>query len=42
MKNILIKYCKLQKEKYKMYGSKNKGTPRSRVDQNPMFKEISR
>ena len=31
MKNILIKCSQLRKEKYKMYGSKSKETPGSRI-----------
>jgi hypothetical protein len=42
IKNILIKHSKLRKKKYKMYGSKNKGAPGSRVELNPVFKEINR
>ena len=42
MKSILIKGSHLHKEKYKMYGSKNKGAPGSRIELNPMFKEINR
>jgi hypothetical protein len=39
MKNNLIKYIKLQKKNYKINGSKNKGTSRSRMELNPMFKQ---
>jgi hypothetical protein len=41
-KNILNKHSKLRKEKYKMYGSSNKQTPRSEMELNPVFKEINR
>jgi hypothetical protein len=37
MKKILMKYIELRKEKYKMYGSKNKGAPGNRVELNPIF-----
>jgi hypothetical protein len=42
MKYTLIKYSKLRKEKYKMYGSSNKGEPGSEMELNPVFKEINR
>jgi hypothetical protein len=42
MKNILIKLSKLPKEKYKIYGSKNKGATRRRTELDPLFKEIIR
>jgi hypothetical protein len=35
----LITHGKLQKEKYKMHGSKNKGAPRRRMELSPLFKE---
>jgi hypothetical protein len=37
-----MKRSKLRKEKYKTYGSKNKGAPGSKIELNPMFKEINR
>ena len=40
MKNILIKHSKLRKEKYKLYASSIKGAPGSKMELNPMFKEI--
>jgi len=42
MKSILIQHGKLQKAKYKMYGLSNKRAPGSRMELNPMFKEINR
>ena len=42
MKSILMKRSTLQKEKYKMYGSKNKGAPGSETKLHPVFKEINR
>ena len=38
--SILIKHNRLRKEKYKMYGSKNKGTPESGMELNPVSKDI--
>ena len=40
MKSFLIKRSKLRKEKYKIYGSSIKGAPGSRMELNPVFKEI--
>lgn len=41
MKNILNKHSKLRKEKkYKIYGLSVKGTPRSEMELNPIFKNI--
>ena len=40
MKSILIKHSKLRKEKYKMCGSSIKGAPGSRMELNPVFKDI--
>jgi hypothetical protein len=40
MKNILIKHSKLRKEKYKMHGLKVTGAPGSRMELNPVFKDI--
>ena len=37
MKSVLFKQSMLRKEKYKMYGSKNKGAPGNRVELNPIF-----
>jgi hypothetical protein len=37
-----MKMSELRKEKYKMYGSKIKGAPRSRKQLNPTFKKINR
>ena len=37
-----MKQSKLSKEKYKMYGSRIKGAPGSRMKLNPVFKEINR
>lgn len=42
MKKLLIRHNKLRKEKYKMYGSSNKGAPGSRMEVNPVFQEIHR
>ena len=39
MKSVLMKMSKLKKEKYKVYGSSNKGTPGSEIKLNPMFKK---
>jgi hypothetical protein len=37
MKSFLMKCSKLRKEKYKMYGSRVKGAPGSRMELNPML-----
>ena len=42
MKNILNKHNKLRMEKYKMYGSRNKGMSGRKIELNPVFKEINR
>jgi hypothetical protein len=42
MKNILVKCHKLRKEKYKIYGSNNKGAPVRELELSPVFKEINR
>ena len=42
MKNILMTRSKLRKEKFKIYGSKNKGPPGSRMELKPAFREINR
>lgn len=39
-KNIFIRQSKLRKEKYKMYGSENRGALGSGMKLNPMFKDI--
>jgi hypothetical protein len=41
MRSTLIECSKLRKEKYKMYGSSNKGAPGSEMELNPVFKEIN-
>jgi hypothetical protein len=41
MKIILMKRSKLRKEKYKMYDSKDKRAPGSKMKLNPVFKEIN-
>jgi hypothetical protein len=40
-KNLLIKHSKHRKEKYKMYGSKIKGTSGSGIEVNPVFKDVN-
>ena len=40
--SILIKHNKLKKEKYKIHGSKFKGTPGNGMELNPVFKDIKR
>ena len=35
-----MKMSKLQKEKYKIYGWSIKGVPRSKMELNPVFKDI--
>ena len=35
-----VKQSKLQRENYKMYGSKSKGAPGSGTKRNPVFKDI--
>ena len=41
LKSVLIKCSKLRKEKYKMYGSKIKGTSGSGIEVNPVFKDVN-
>jgi hypothetical protein len=41
MRNALIKYSKLRKEKYKKYGSKSKEAPGSRMKVNLVFKDLT-
>ena len=41
-KNVLVKWSKLSKKKYKMYGLRTKGAPESGMELNPVFKEINR
>jgi hypothetical protein len=41
MKSILIKYCKLRKEKYKMYGSSIKETSGSGMELNPVARILN-
>lgn len=40
MKSILVKHSKLKKKKYKMYGSKSKRVPGSKMKLNPVLKDI--
>ena len=40
LRNMLIKHSKLRKEKYKIHGSKIKGTPGREIRLNPVFKDI--
>jgi hypothetical protein len=42
VKTVLMKRSKLRKEKYKMYDSCYKGVPASKMELNPVFKEINR
>ena len=42
LKSILMKMSKLKKEKYKLYSSKNKGAPGSKIELNPTFKDRNR
>jgi len=42
MNNILVKRKKLRKEKYKIYGPRNKGAPGSEMELNVMFKDGNR
>jgi hypothetical protein len=37
-----MKRSNLRKEKYKMYGSNNKGAPGNEMELNPIFKERNR
>jgi hypothetical protein len=41
MKSILMKWSKLNKEKYKMYRLGRKGAPKSRMELSPMHKELN-
>jgi hypothetical protein len=42
MKSILMKGIKLRKEKYKIHGSSNKGTPGSEMELSSIFKEMNK
>jgi hypothetical protein len=42
MKSILIKCHKLRKEKYKIYDQRVNDVPGSRMELNPVFKEINK
>lgn len=40
MKSILVKLSRLKKEKYEVYGSRNKESPGNVMELNSLFKEI--
>jgi hypothetical protein len=42
MKSVFMKSSELRKENTKMYGTKNKEAPGSRLELNPLLKEINR
>jgi hypothetical protein len=42
LKSVLMKWSKLKKEKYKMYGSRIKRAPGSGMELNPVFKEVNK